>query len=189
MAIPAMWFQATDALSTHDTRLLAIICLGIVVLAILALVIALIVFAAKSVRTIKRLAESVEEMKQKTIPLIDSVTAISRITESLLRETEPKVHKIADNLVETTDRVRGTAQHIEQTVADANLRTQRQVARVDGMVTAALTTTVEVVESIGNGIRVPAQKIASMAGQAKLLAEGLLARIRFFAARTPSGGR
>jgi hypothetical protein len=51
------------------------------------------------------------------------------------------------------------------------------------MVTAALTATVEVVETIGNGIRVPAQKIASLAGHAKRLAEGLLAGIKSYASR------
>jgi hypothetical protein len=51
------------------------------------------------------------------------------------------------------------------------------------MVTAALTATVEVVETIGNGIRRPAQKIASLAGQAKRFAEGLLAGIKSYASR------
>jgi hypothetical protein len=66
----------------------------------------------------------------------------------------------------------------DSTIADVNMRTQRQVARVDGMVTAALTTTAEVAEAIGNGIRVPAQKIAVMVSQAKALVEGLLAKIK-----------
>jgi hypothetical protein len=90
---------------------------------------------------------------------------------------------IADNLVETSDLVRGTAQHFERTLADANLRTQRQMARVDGMVSAALTATVEIVETVSNGIRVPVQKIAAMAGHAKLLAEGLLAKVKSFTNR------
>ena len=90
---------------------------------------------------------------------------------------------IADNLVETSDLVRGTAQHFEQTLADANMRTQRQVARVDEMVSATLTATVEIVETIGNGIRGPAQKIASLVGQAKQFAEGLLAKIRCYTNR------
>jgi hypothetical protein len=49
---------------------------------------------------------------------------------------------------------------------------------VDGMITAALTTTTEVVEAVANGLRVPAQKIAAMAGQAKLAFDGLLARFK-----------
>jgi methyl-accepting chemotaxis protein len=182
MAMLAMWFQGTDAVSEINSNLLTIL-IGLVALAMLVQAIALAVLAAKSVKAIKGLAESVDELKQKALPLIDSATEISRSAQSLMTETAPKVRAIADNLLETSDLVRGTAQHFEATLADANLRTQRQVARVDGMVTAALTATVEVVETIGNGIRVPAQKIASLAGNAKVLAEGLLAKIRSFASR------
>ena len=182
MAMLAMWFQGTDAVSEINTNLLTIF-IGLVALAMLVQVTALIVLAAKSVKAIKGLAETVDELKQKVLPLIDSATQISQTAEYLLSENAPKVRAIADNLLETSDLVRGTAQHFEETLADANLRTQRQVARVDGMVTAALTATVEVVETIGNGIRGPAQKIASMAGQAKRFAEGLLAGIKSYASR------
>jgi methyl-accepting chemotaxis protein len=182
MAMLAMWFQGTDAVSEINSNLLTIF-IGLVALAMLVQATALIVLAAKSVKAIKGLAESVDELKQKALPLIDSATEISRSAQSLMTETAPKVRAIADNLLETSDLVRGTAQHFEETLADANLRTQRQVARVDGMVTAALTATVEVVETIGNGICGPAQKIASMAGQAKRFAEGLLAGIKSYASR------
>lgn len=182
MAMLAMWFQGTDAVSEINTNLLTIF-IGLVALAMLVQATALIVLAAKSVKAIKGLAETVDELKQKALPLIDSATEISRSAQSLVTETAPKVRAIADNLLETSDLVRGTAQHFEETLADANLRTQRQVARVDGMVTAALTATVDVVETIGNGIRGPAQKIASMAGQAKRFAEGLLAGIKSYASR------
>ena len=182
MAMLAMWFQGTDAVSDINTDLLTVF-VGLVALAMLVQAIALAVLAARSVKAIKGLADTVDELKQKALPLIDSATEISRSAQSLVTETAPKVRAIADNLLETSDLVRGTAQHFEKTLADANLRTQRQVARVDGMVTAALTATVEVVETIGNGIRVPAQKIAALAGQAKLFAEGLLAGFKSYASR------
>jgi hypothetical protein len=57
------------------------------------------------------------------------------------------------------------------------------------MVTAALTTTAEVVEAIGNGIRVPAQKIAAGVTQAKNLIEGLIAKFKEKTAGTPFGSR
>ena len=182
MAMLAMWFQGTDAVSDINTNLLTVF-VGLVALAMLVQAIALAVLAAKSVKTIKGLAETVDELKQKALPLIDSATEISRSAQSLVTETAPKVRAIADNLLETSDLVRGTAQHFEETLTDANLRTQRQVARVDEMVSVALTATVEVVEAIGNGIRGPAQKIAALAGQARRFAEGLLAGIKSYAGR------
>jgi methyl-accepting chemotaxis protein len=182
MAMLAMWFQGTDAVSDMNTNLLTIF-IGLVALAMLVQAIALAVLAARSVKAIKALTDTVDELKQKALPLIDSATEISRSARSLVTETAPKVRAIADNLLETSDLVRGTAQHFEETLADANLRTQRQVARVDEMVSVALTATVEIVETIGNGIRGPAQKIAALAGQARRFAEGLLAGIKSYAGR------
>jgi len=59
---------------------------------------------------------------------------------------------------------------------------------VDGMVTAALITTAEVVETIGNGIRVPARKLAVILTQAKIVGEGLLAKVKSMVASSPFGG-
>jgi hypothetical protein len=56
------------------------------------------------------------------------------------------------------------------------------------MVSAVLTTTAEVVDTIGNGIRGPAQKIAAMAGTVKGIAEGMLAKIKSMVAASPFGG-
>jgi methyl-accepting chemotaxis protein len=182
MVMLAMWFQGTDAVSNINTTLLTVF-VGLVALALLVQAFALIVLAANSVKAIKGLAQSVDELKQKALPLIDSVTEISRSAQSMVTETAPKVRAIADNLVETSDLVRGTAQHFEETLADANRRTQRQVARVDEMVSATLAATVELAEIVGNGIRGPAQIIAKLAGQAKLFAEGLLAKIRCYTNR------
>jgi hypothetical protein len=74
-------------------------------------------------------------------------------------------------------------QQLDTTITDVNMRTQRQVARVDGMVTSALTATVDAVETISRGIKVPTQKVVAFAGQARLFAEGLLSRMRSNGAR------
>ena len=86
----AMWFQGTDAISEINTNLLTVF-IGLVALAMLVQAIALIVLAAKSVKAIKGLAETVDELKQKALPLIDSATEISRTAQSLVTETAPKV--------------------------------------------------------------------------------------------------
>ena len=69
MAMLAMWFQETDVVSTLNTKLLVTF-LGVVALAMAALAIALIVLAAKSVKAIKGLVETVDELKEKALPLI-----------------------------------------------------------------------------------------------------------------------
>ena len=49
--------------------------------------------------------------------------------------------------------------------------------------------TAEVVDTIANGIRVPAQKIAVMVTQAKYVAEGLLEKVKSMGAKSPFGSR
>ena len=63
--------------------------------------------------------------------------------------------KTSDALADTSNSVRLAVRQLDQTVTDANQRAQRQVARVDGMVTATLTAVVEVAETIATGIQGP----------------------------------
>jgi hypothetical protein len=184
MMMFAMWLQRGDVLSAIDTKLL-IVFIGVVALALLVQAIALIVLSSKTSKAITNLVETVDELKQRSLPLIDAATSVSRATELLIRENSVKVRAIADNLVETSDTLveasrtaRATVEQIGATVADANQRTQRQVARVDDMVSATLTATVEAVTSVVNVIRVPAQKIAAIASQTKHFAEAFFAKLK-----------
>jgi methyl-accepting chemotaxis protein len=187
----AFWLQEPDLARTNH---LIMIFIGLVAVAMTVMAIALIVMAVVAAKAIKGVMTTVEEVKGKALPLIDSATEISKTSQDLLRDVSPKVKVITANvmqasetLAETSKAARATVQQIDATIADANQRAQKQVARVDGMVTVALTTAAEVAEAIGNGIRVPAQKIAAAATQAKAVAEGLLAKIRSMAGATPFG--
>src|ERR1039457_3301240 len=185
----AMWLQDGDPGGTRHLILLAIV---VMALAIAGISIIMLVIGVKAMKTIKELGETATELKGKILPLLDEVMEISKTSRVLLQDAAPKVKAITENLVtasnslaETSKEARAAMAQIDTTVTDANLRAQRQMARVDGMVTAALTTTAEVVEAIGNGIRVPAQKIAAGVTQAKNLIEGLIAKFKERTAGTP----
>jgi uncharacterized protein YoxC len=189
----AIWLQDADP---NGTRHLILIAIGLMAVAVAGISIIMLVIAVKAMKTMKELGSTAMEIKVKVMPLLDEVMAISKTSRILLEDAAPKVKIISENLVKTSETLvetskvaRGALQQIDATVTDANLRAQRQVARVDGMVTATLTTTAEVAEAIGNGIRVPAQKIAMMVTQAKVVAEGLLAKVKAMTANTPFGSR
>lgn len=184
----AMWLQESDAASNRHLIMILIL---IMTVAIVGMALLLLAFSLKAFKAIQELTATASEMKAKALPLLDEVSAFSKSGRELLEDAAPKVKLITDSLVkttgtlaETTQLAKSTVQKIETTVSDANMRTQRQVARVDGMVTAALNTTAEIVEAINHGIRVPAQKIAVMATQAKAALEGLLEKIRSRAGAT-----
>ncbi|MGA1981333.1 MAG: DUF948 domain-containing protein [Acidobacteriaceae bacterium] len=178
----AMWIQDIDLAGTNR---LIMIFIGLVAIAMVVMAIAMIVVAVTASKAVKGMNETVDELKGKMLPLIDVVTDISKTSQALLNDTAPKVKHITDSLVDASDTLaetskaaRSAVEQFDSTFSDINMRTQRQVARVDGMVTSALTATVDAVETISRGLRIPTQKIVAAAGQAKLFAEGLFAKIR-----------
>jgi len=178
----AVWLEDMDLVRTNH---LIMVFIGVVAVALLIMAISLLVIAVASAKAIKTARQAADDLKDKVLPLIEVATGIGKSGQALLNDVTPQVKLISENLAETSKSARSAAQQIETTVTDANLRTQRQVARVDGMVTAALTTTTEVVEAVANGLRSPAQKIAAMASQAKLAFDGLLARFKARTAGSP----
>jgi hypothetical protein len=142
--------------------------------------------AMKAIREAKTSVDSVRndllvsknEFKEKIYPLLDGINRFNVTVQDLLEDSAPKIKAITENLTEASRSARNTAQKLEATVNDANLRTRSQIARVDTMVTGALNTTAEVAAAIEQGIRGPVQKIAVVATQARAVAEGLLSRLK-----------
>jgi methyl-accepting chemotaxis protein len=191
MAMLAMWFQETYVFSSGNAKLLMVF-IGMVAVSMVVQAIVMVVLAARTTGLVKGMSASVEEVKAKLLPLIDTAKDVGQSAQELLQQTKPKVNVITDNLVkasdvllETSNVVRASAEQFDLTIADANVRAQRQVARIDGMVTAVLATTTEVVETVSNSIRVPAQKIAGIASQLRYGLEGIYAKVK---SRVPGNG-
>jgi flagellar basal body-associated protein FliL len=189
----AMWLQDSDPSGTRHLILIFII---VIAVAIAALAVAMMLVGLKALKVINELGTTAVEVKLKFLPLMDEVMAISKASREMLEDAAPKIKTISENLVKTSETLvetsriaKSTVVRVEGTITDANLRAQRQVARVDGMVSAALTTTQEVADTISNGIRVPAMKIAALMGQAKIAAEGLIAKVKGMGGAPPFGSR
>jgi methyl-accepting chemotaxis protein len=197
MTFLAMWFQDSDmARSMHNMSIF----MGILAISVAAMTALFMVggavLGAQLFKALNKATTIATELQEKANPIIQEVTVISRHTREVLEDAKPKIATITDNLARTSATVseaavtaKATVEKVQQTVVDANSRTQRQVARVDNMVSAALNTTADVVESINHGVRVPAQKIAQAAGQARVVVEGLLDRIKGMAGASAFGGR
>ena len=196
MIFLAMWFQDSEtANSLHQlSNYMGVLAISVAVLTLL-LVIGGAVVAAQVLKLAKSISNVASDLQGKATPILQEVAVISKHTREMLEDAKPKIATITDHIAktsvtlsETAVTTKATVEKLQATVADANARTQRQVARVDGMVSAALTTTADVVESINHGIRVPAQKIAQAATQAKVVVEGLLDRIKGMSGNMPFGG-
>jgi hypothetical protein len=179
----AMWLQQDG--DAGGTRHLVVIFFLVIAVALGVLAVIMMYVGLKALKIIKELGATADEVKTKFLPLMDEVMAISKTSRVMLEDAAPKIKLISTNLAKTSETLveasrvaKSTVVQVQGTITDANLRTQRQVARVDGMVSAALATTQEVADTISNGIRIPAMKIAEMMHQAKTMAEGLMAKIK-----------
>jgi hypothetical protein len=170
--VSGMWMQEADSLSSGNSRLLMVF-VGMVAIAMSAQAVALIAMAIGAAKARKRGLEIAEEVRVKLLPVIDG-------TQEILRDTAPKLKVITENLVETSHVVRSKAQEFDATLSDVNLKTRAQAARVDGMVTATLTATSEIVGIIQQSIKVPVREVAGLMNGLKAGLDVLVGRARSF---------
>ncbi len=187
MDVLGMWLQTTEA--SGDSIKLLTIFVGIIAVALLFQGIATAVMAMKGFALLKDVKASFDETKAKALPMIANVTEITHSTQTILKDLAPKIKVLSENAVETSHSVRQTVEKLDVTIRqsadkaavtfeDANLRTQRQVARVDSMVTSTLAATAELGATVNEGIRVPARKIAALVTQTKHVIDTVLDRAK-----------
>lgn len=171
----------TDSLSAGNTHMLMIF-VGIVAFAMLIQSIAVIVMVIGAAKARKRMMEIVNEVRTKAMPMIVS-------THEFIRETTPKIKVITENLVETSHVIRTKAHEYDVTLTEVNAKTRAQVARVDSMVTTALTATGEIAATIQNGIRTPVREFAGMMNGLKAAVDVLAGKAKGFGTFGRGGGR
>jgi hypothetical protein len=172
MLILAAWQGLqNDSISSGNTRLLMIF-VGMVALCMLAQTIVVIAMAIGAKKAQERVALIAEQLRGRSEPILDAA-------ETLLKDSVPKVKVITENLVETSRIVREQAEKLNSTLSDANTRTKAQVARVDGMVSSALSATGSVAEMIHKGIKTPVVEIAGVVNGLKAGLDVLLSKSGF----------
>ncbi len=174
MAMMAVWQGLqSDSISGGNTRLLMIF-MGVVALATLTqaiVVIAVIVGAAKAQ---KRVQEIAEELRTRAMPILES-------SEVLIKETLPKIRTITDNLLEASEVIKAKAREFDTTLTDVNVKTRSQVARVDGMVSTALTAAGALGAMLQEGIRKPLVEALGVVNGFKAGIDVLLSKSKGFA--------
>jgi len=172
IVMSGMWLQDVDSLSSGNSRLLMIF-VGVVALSMLVQAIVFVVAAIGAAKTGNRLLAIAEEVRLKALPVIDS-------THNFIHELQPKMHVLADNLVETSHIVKKKAQEVDATVSDVNQRTRAQAARVDDMFTSVLNTTADIASTIQKGVQVPVREFSGLVNGLKAGLDVLVGRTKGF---------
>jgi len=149
---------------------------GIVALSMLVQAIVFVVMAVGASKTQKRVLGMVDEVHETALPAIRSV-------QELVREMTPKIRIISDNLLETSHVVRAKAQELDVTLTDVNVKTRRQVAHVDALVTATLDATASLAAAVEKGIRGPVREISGVMNGLKAGMDVLVGRVKSFGGR------
>ena len=168
MVISGMWLQEADSISSGNSRLLMLF-VGMVAIAMVTQAIAVIVAVIAATKARKRLIEIADEVRTRTIPVIDGA-------QSLLHDLNPKMRIITDNLVETSHVVRSKAQEFDTTISDVNERARAQSARVDDMVTSVLDTTAGIASTLQRGVSVPVREFNGIMNGLKAAVDVLVGR-------------
>ena len=172
MGLSGIWLQDPGSLSSGNSRLLMFF-VGMVALAMVGQAVALIVMAIGAAKARKRGLEIAEDLRVRVLPIISG-------THELIRDNSPKVKVITENFVEASHVIRSKAQEFDVTASDLNAKTRAQAARIDGIVTSVLNTTVEITETIQKGIKVPVREVSGLVNGLKAGLDVLVGRAKGF---------
>ncbi|MGA7158611.1 MAG: hypothetical protein WBY53_17325 [Acidobacteriaceae bacterium] len=171
----------SSELTRHDIHW-AMIFLAIIAIALIVQAVGVLISSAFGAKLLHRVNSIADIVETKTGPILDR-------TDKILKELEPKVRNVGDQVEHVTTTVRAkvdelgeTMTELNDTMREINGKTRAQVKRVDGIVTDALQTTEEVSQTIQNGIKGPVKQIAGIIA-------GLRAGIETLIERSPFKGR
>lgn len=122
-------------------------------------------------KAIVQVTKLVEEAREHVVPLL----ATSR---SVADDLSPKIKVIATNITEVTHSVRSQTAHINSAVDDVVNRSQKQAARVDGMVTGTLDGINAATASVKEGISAPVRQVSGFVNGLRAALDVLLQRER-----------
>lgn len=155
----------------------------LLILGLLGAVVAVMVVVGKVKKQVNALTKTVEA---KAMPLVAQGQDIAGKVQEIIADLKPKIASVSSDVTHISSVVKNkvdeagqTFTQVNSTVQDVNVKSKAQVARVNGMVSEALTTTEQISRSIQHGIQVPIQKIAGWVAAAKSGIETLSERIPF----------
>jgi len=150
MMILGMWLQDPGSISSGNSRLLMFF-VAMVAIAMVAQAAVVIGAAYGAYKARKQLLAIAEELRAKTLPVIDDA-------QGMVRELRPKLTVITDNLVETSHVVRSKAADFDSTISEVNNRARAQTARVDDMFTSVLDTTAGIASTVQKSVPIPVRE-------------------------------
>jgi hypothetical protein len=163
--LTAAILQSTDISSETGSRLFMIF-VGVVSVSVLIQTIALIAMAVGARRAQKDFLRIAEEMRSKSLPVLE-------ISRAILEDAAPKLRVMTDNVAEASFLLRDQAQCLDHMMKNTMDTVSNQVERADQMVSATLDGIGEITSTVQRTVMVPVKQIAGLVNGLKAAVEKL----------------
>lgn len=163
--LTALLLQSADMSAGTGSRLFMIF-VGVVSVSVLIQAIVLIGMALGAAKTQKEFLRIAEEMRSKTLPVLE-------ISRSILEDTAPKLRVMTDNITEASFLLRDQAQRLDHVMKNTLETVDAQVQRADQMVSATLDGIGEITSTVQRSLMVPAKQVAGLMNGLKAIVEKL----------------
>lgn len=161
----ALLLQSSDIGAVTGSRLFMIF-VGVVSLSVLFQTIIMVSMAVGAAKTQKQLLRIAEELRSKSVPVLD-------ISRAILEDAAPKLRVMTDNVTEASFLLRDQAQRLDRVVKTTLDTVDEQVQRADQMVSATLDGIGEITSTVQRTVMVPVKQISGLMNGLKAAVEKL----------------
>jgi ABC-type transporter Mla subunit MlaD len=139
---------------------------GVVSVSVLFQTIAMIGMAIGAAKTRKQFLNIAEELRSKSLPVLE-------MSREILQDTAPKLRVISDNVAEASFLLRDQAQRLDHVMKNTLETVDAQVQRADQMVSATLDGIGEITSTVQRSLMVPARQISGLMNGLRAIVEKL----------------
>lgn len=165
LSLTAVFLQSTDISVVTGSRLFMIF-VGVVSVSVLIQTIALIAMALGAARARKEFLHIAEELRAKSLPVLE-------ISRNILEDAAPKLRVMTDNVTEASFLLRDQAQRLDKMMKTTLDTVDVQVQRADQMVSAALDGIGEITSTVQRTVMIPVKQISGLMNGLKAAVEKL----------------
>jgi len=156
--------QSAEGIPVNST--LFMIFVGVVSIAVVVQTIVIITFAMGAGKAQREFLRIADEMRAKSVPVLEA-------SRSILEETAPKLRVITDNVSEASFLLRDQAQRLDRTVKSTLETVDRQVEHADEMVSSTLEGIGEISQTLHHAVMIPVKQVAGLMNGLKAMVENL----------------
>jgi methyl-accepting chemotaxis protein len=164
LRIAGMLLQDGGAMPLGST--LFMIFVGVVSVSVVIQTIVIITFAMGASKAQREFLRIADEMRAKSVPVLEASRAI-------LEETAPKLRVITDNISEASFLLRDQAQRLDRTVQSTLNTVNEQVSRADAMISNTLDGIEEITSTVHHAVMIPVKQVVGLMNGLKAMVENL----------------